>query len=300
MLKKMGICMGAILIAVGLNFEHISGSEEAVKIMDQEEVPASAAIIDEVTEEEQGEEATEEVAEEIEMLGLDNESKIDTINLVSVGDIMMHSDQISCGYDRGTGTYQYDFMFEEVKPYLEAGDITIGNLEFTMAGKDKGYSGYPMFNAPSEIADAIKAAGIDVLSTANNHSLDRRYEGVSHTIDVLDHRGLMHTGTYKTEEEADNILYMTVKDTKFAFLSYTYGTNGIKTDKGKAFCVNYINKDKIKADIEKARSEGGEVICVSMHWGVEYVTKPNKEQENLADFLIENGVDIILGGHPHV
>lgn len=296
MLKRFGICMGTILIAVGLAFEHISGSDEAVKIVEQEEMAASETVINDVIEEHKG----EETVDELETLAVDDEPRIETIHLVSVGDIMMHSDEINCGYNSGTGDYQYDFMFEEVKPYLAAGDITIGNLEFTMAGKEKGYSGYPMFNAPSEIADAIKEAGIDVLSTANNHSLDRYYAGLSHTIDVLDHRGLMHTGTYKTKEETSQILYMTVKDTKFAFLSYTYGTNGIKADKGKEFCVNYIDKNKIKADIERARSGGGEVICVSMHWGAEYVTKPNKEQENLADFLIENGVDIILGGHPHV
>lgn len=220
--------------------------------------------------------------------------------LVSVGDIMMHSDEISSGFDRQTKTYDYRGMFEEVKPYLEAGDITIGNLEFVMAGEKERYTGYPMFNAPSEVADAIKAAGVDVLTTANNHSLDRYFKGVEHTIDVLDHRGLLHTGTYKTEEASLKPLIMESDGIKIAFLAYTYGTNGLKTDKDKTFSVNYINKEKIKSDIVGARKAGADLVCVSMHFGTEYQREPVPMQKDLVTFLAENGVDIILGGHPHV
>lgn len=299
--KKIGICLGVILVAMGIVIENTADAREVfneditMNTVEKQEAPKkeepAAYLLD--NEALDVDESMQQPVQEI-------EPRIETIKLVSVGDIMMHSDEISCGYNGKTKSYNYDFMFEEVKPYLEIGDITIGNLEFTMSGPEKGYTGYPMFNAPSEMADAIAAASIDVLSTANNHSLDRRFDGVSHTIDVLDHRNILHTGTYKTKEASEQILYTEVKDTKIAFLSYTYGTNGIPTDKDKPFCVNYIDKDKIKQDLQKARAEGAELICVSMHWGVEYVTKQIKEQEELADFLIQNGADIILGGHPHV
>ena len=226
-----------------------------------------------------------------------------TIQLTTVGDIMMHEPQISSGYDVKTKNYNYEYMYQEVAPYLKEGDLTIGNLELTLAGEAKKYTGYPQFNAPDAVADALKAAGFDVLTTANNHSLDRRFEGVKRTIDVLDERGLLHTGTYRTQEESKEILIQEVKGTKIAFLAYTYGTNGIKVDKGKEYSVNYINKDKIVKDIKEARLQEAEVICASVHFGVEYMRTPNQAQKDLVDLLVDNGVDIILGsqiGRAHV
>lgn len=226
--------------------------------------------------------------------------KPQTIQLTTVGDIMMHEPQITSGYDPRTKTYAYDDMFKEVAPYLKASDLTIGNLELTLAGENKKYTGYPRFNAPDELADALKAAGFDVLTTANNHSLDRDFEGLKRTIDVLQQRGIQSTGTYQTKESSEAILIQEVKGSKIAFLAYTYGTNGIKVSKGKEYSINYINKEKIAEDIEKARALKAELVCVSMHFGVEYARVPNKAQQEMVDFLVENGVDLILGSHPHV
>lgn len=227
--------------------------------------------------------------------------RIETIHIVSVGDIMMHDIQIIGGFNEATQTYEYDYMFDKVKSYVAEGDITIGNLELTMAGEENGgYTGYPCFNAPESLGKALKDIGIDVLTTANNHSLDRRYNGVVHTINVLDEVGLQHTGTYVSQKESEKILIQDVKDTKIAFLAYTYGTNGINPDQGKEYCINYIDKDKIKSQIQKARAEGAEIICVSPHYGQEYIRQPNAEEEALVDFLVAQGVDVILGGHPHV
>lgn len=227
--------------------------------------------------------------------------KVEEIHIVSVGDIMMHDIQITGGYDTKNKIYDYNYMFEEVKKYIEEADVAIGNLELTMAGSDKGgYTGYPCFNAPDELADALKNIGIDVLSTANNHSLDRRFYGIERTINVLDEKGIAHTGTFKTKDEQNDILIQEVKGTTIAFLSYTYGTNGIGVDKGKEYSVNYINKEQISRDIKKAKEVGAELVCVSMHYGEEYVRTPNKSQKDLVDFLVTEGVDIILGNHPHV
>lgn len=227
--------------------------------------------------------------------------RIENIKIVSVGDIMMHDIQISGGYNQQTQSYKYDYMFDKVKSYVADGDITVGNLELTMAGEENGgYTGYPCFNSPDSLAAALKNIGIDVLTTANNHSLDRRYNGVVNTIKVLDNLGIAHTGTFESQAKSQEILIKDVKDTKIAFLAYTYGTNGINPDKGKEYCVNYIDKDKIKAQIKAARAQGAEIICVSPHYGQEYIRQPNSQQKELVDFLVEQGVDVILGGHPHV
>ena len=125
------------------------------------------------------------------------------------------------------------------------------------------------------------------------------FSGLSRTIDVLDSYGISHLGTYKSEEAQKEILYKTVKGVKIAFIDYTYGTNGIPVPKGKGFCVNLIDKDLIKSQIDKAKSEDADIIVACMHWGTEYRTSANDEQLDLADFLFQNGVDIILGNHPH-
>ena len=169
-----------------------------------------------------------------------------------------------------------------------------------MLVKWSGYSNYPQFNSPEELAYDLADMGIDVLSTAGNHCLDKGFSGLSNTLNVLDNANISHTGTARTEEERDTILFKDVNGIKVAFISYTYGTNGIPIPDGKDFCVNLIDKDLIKKDIESAKSQNADVIISCMHWGIEYQTKQNAEQEELADFLFQNGVDIILGNHPHV
>ena len=175
-----------------------------------------------------------------------------------------------------------------------------GNLETTFAGEDRGYSGYPTFNSPSSLGEALKNIGIDVLSTANNHSMDKRESGLISTLDALDEIGIAHTGTYRSKEEQDTILVKDVNGIKIAFLAFTYGTNGIPVPEGKEYLVNLIDEELILKQIELAKAENVDVICASMHWGVEYVQKQNSEQESLANLLFENGVDIIIGNHPHV
>lgn len=228
------------------------------------------------------------------------EQKDITFNMSVIGDIMCHNTQYTDAYNSNTGTYDFSYVFKDIKTKIKTADIAVGNLETTFAGKSVGYSSYPTFNTPESLADNLKDLGLDVLTTANNHSLDKGYKGIESTIDYLDKADISHTGTFKSEEDQNKILIKNVKDVKIAFLSYTYGTNGIKVPTGKDYCINLIDKDLIKKQLELAKAENPDIICVSMHWGIEYQTKQNKEQETLADFLFENGVDIILGNHPHV
>lgn len=231
----------------------------------------------------------------------DKEVKEDaTFTMAVTGDIMCHNTQYKDAYDAATDTYDFSYVFEEVKRYIQTADIAVGNLETTFAGAEVGYSSYPTFNTPEALAYNLKDLGFDVLTTANNHSLDKSYRGIEGTIKYLDDADISHTGTFNSPESQNTILYRYVKGVKIAFLSYTYGTNGIPVPSGKDYCINLIDKDLISKHLELAKEQKPDLICVSMHWGEEYRTTPTKEQEDLANFLFENGADVILGNHSHV
>ncbi|MEE0866647.1 MAG: CapA family protein [Clostridia bacterium] len=223
-----------------------------------------------------------------------------TFSLTAIGDIMCHNTQYWDAYQKETDTYDFSYVFENVKDYIAAGDVSIANIETSFAGKERGYSNYPVFNSPDELARDVKKAGLDIITTAGNHCLDMGYSGLSRTIDVLKNNGIEQLGTYKSQEERDTIFIKEVKGVKIAFIDYTYGTNGIPVPSEKEYCVNLIDKNLIKKDIEVAKSQNVDMIVACMHWGDEYKTKANKEQEDLADFLFKNGVNVIIGNHPHV
>ena len=223
-----------------------------------------------------------------------------TFTMAAIGDIMCHNTQYNDAYNKDTGAYDFSYVFDDISLYTKTADICVGNLETTFAGEDVGYSGYPTFNTPDSLAYELKDIGIDVLSTAGNHALDKGFDGLSRTIDVLNDADIAHTGTYKTEEEQNTILTKYVKGIKIAFVNFTYGTNGIKIPSGKEFCVNLIDNDLITKQLDLAKSQNPDIIVACMHWGNEYKTTPNDTQKELSTFLFQNGVDIILGTHPHV
>lgn len=223
-----------------------------------------------------------------------------TFTMTAIGDVMCHNTQYWDAYQKEMDDYDFSYVFEDINRSIKTSDIAIGSLETSFAGKERGYHNYPTFNSPDALAYDLKKLGIDVLSTAGNHCLDMGFSGLSRTIDVLNDANILHLGTYQTAEERDKILFRYVKGIKIAFVNYTYGTNGIPVPSGKEFCVNLIDKDLMKKDIESAKSQDADIIVACMHWGTEYRTTANPEQEELADFLFQNGVDIILGNHPHV
>ena len=222
------------------------------------------------------------------------------VSMSVIGDIMCHNSQYKDAYVSSTGSYDFSYVFEDIKDYISNADISIGNLETTFAGKKRGYSNYPQFNTPEQLAYNLKDFGIDVLSTANNHSMDTYFSGIVSTLNYLDDAGISHVGTNATAEAQNEILIKEVNDIKIAFLSFTYGTNGIRIPTDKSFAVNLINDNFIISQIALAKGQEPDLICVNMHWGIEYQTKQNKEQERLANLLFTNGVDVILGSHPHV
>ena len=228
------------------------------------------------------------------------QSKDKTINMAFTGDIMCHNTIYNDAYNSTLDDYDFSYIFDNIKYYLQTPDITIGNLETTFAGKDKKYSSYPQFNTPESLAYTLKKLGFDVVSTANNHCYDTGYAGIESTIKYLDDADISHTGTYTSEEEQNKILIKNVKGLKIAFLSFTYGTNGIKVPEDKTYSVNLIDESLILKQLGIAKEQNPDLIVTCMHWGVEYQTTPNSEQKKLADFLFENGTDIIIGNHPHV
>ena len=220
------------------------------------------------------------------------------ITMSVIGDIMCHNSQYVDAFDGNI--YNFSYVFEDIKDYISSADISIGNLETTFEKKKKGYSNYPRFNTPEQLATNLKDLGIDVLSTANNHSMDTNYDGIVSTLNYLDEAGIAHTGTSRSTEEQNTILIKDVNGIKIAFLAFTYGTNGIPVKSEYSYSVNLISDDFILEQLNIAKEQNPDLICVNMHWGVEYQNKQNSEQERLANLLFTNGVDIILGSHPHV
>ncbi len=216
--------------------------------------------------------------------------------LLFAGDAMLHQSQIDHAYR--DGTYDYSGYFRHIQPEVEAADLSFVNLEVTLAGKP--YKGYPCFSAPDEYAYALKDAGFDVFVTANNHILDWGKKGTMQTLQMLDSMQVKHTGVFRdaAEREEKYPLLIEKNDLRFAILNYTYGTNGITPQ--KPIEVNYIDEQRIRDDIRQAKTMQPDIIIALMHWGDEYKLMQNKTQERLADLLVEEGVDLVIGSHPHV
>lgn len=220
--------------------------------------------------------------------------------LLAVGDIMVHMPQLPAYYNKAGDRYDLRPWFSQVRPILQTGDWVVGNLETPIAGKDLKYTGYPRFNAPDELAAAIRYSGIELVSTANNHTLDRGVPGVTRTLAAVRKAGLIPFGSSASATDQRRLVIEERNGIRMGFLSYTYGTNGIPIPSGRAYAVNLIDPDTIKKDIAKLRQADADVVTVSLHFGVEYQRMPNQEQTKLVKELIRSGADIILGSHPHV
>lgn len=220
------------------------------------------------------------------------------IVIVFAGDIMGHDTQITGAYIDSSKTYDYEPTFRYIRDYITSADIAVGNLEVTLAGPP--FRGYPQFSSPDELAVAAKNAGFDVFVTANNHALDRGVAGMHRTIRVLDSLNFIHAGIYRNPEER-SIRYPIIIESKgirLALLNYTYGTNGLKVPAPNI--VNRIDTAQMRKDILKAKMASPDYILCAIHWGAEYEREENKKQRQLARFMLDQGVDGIIGSHPHV
>ncbi|QGH33102.1 CapA family protein [Gracilibacillus salitolerans] len=220
------------------------------------------------------------------------------ISIAAIGDLLIH-DRV---YDDGWNGERYDFlsMIEPVQEYLKQPDITMANQETIMGGEEIGLSTYPQFNSPFELGDDLQEVGVDIVTMANNHTLDRGEEAIYNAIDYYDKIGMHYTGSFKSKEDQRTVRVLeTDVGISVAFLSYTYGTNGIPVPSGKDYLVNLINRDQIEREVTEAK-ELADVTIVSYHFGEEYQRLPNQQQKDLAQFAADLGAEVVIGHHPHV
>ena len=220
------------------------------------------------------------------------------LSLLFAGDVMGHDSQIASAFDSNSKSFDYTSCFAAIKPYVEAADIAVANLEVTLAGRP--YTGYPQFSSPDALALTLKEAGFDALVTANNHCVDRGKPGLERTIAMLDSFNIPHTGTFvdTVSRMNDSPLLLEKNGFKIALLNFTYGTNGIAVPKGSI--VNHLDTALMRKDIQKAKEFGPDVIIVFTHWGLEYQSFPGKKEKDLTEFCFRLGVQLVIGAHPHV
>ena len=221
--------------------------------------------------------------------------------IMANGDLLYH-DIIYISAKKTDGTYDFHENFEYVKPWLKQADLVLGDFEGTV-NKDHYLAGYPLFNAPGEVMDAIKDAGYQVLDLAHNHILDSQIEGVVSTADAIEKAGMTPVGVY-THESRDKapLVIKEINGIKVAILAYSYGFNGIEQSISQEDYNRYLSdldEDKMKAEIERAEKEA-DITIIMPQMGVEYQIEPTEEQKKLYHKMIDWGADIIFGGHPHV
>ncbi len=224
-----------------------------------------------------------------------------SITISAVGDIMAHQSNLNNAYNPKTKTYDFSGFLEYVSPYLSKSDLTIGNFETVTAGPSSGYTSFPRFNTPDAIITALSNVGFDVLSTANNHCLDRGVNGLTRTIKKISENKMINVGS--SIDGKNKYITKVINGIKVSILSYSYAFNGNEaslTSKQKSNYLSPINETQIKKDIAAVKAQGTDAVIVVIHWGTEYQRTPNTSQTSLSRKMLTWGADIILGSHPHV
>ena len=241
---------------------------------------------------------------------------VSTAKISATGDVLMHMPVVNT--TKVSGGYDFTPIFQYLDDYSAAADYAVANLETTLAGLDNGYaySGYPCFNCPDEIAFDLQEAGFDMILTANNHCYDTRTVGLKRTVQTVRGLGLETLGTHAS---ADDTKY-TVQDIngiKVGMLCYSYATgddypdrasmNGILTSEDAKGLINYFDYDnltgfynEVSGYIDAMEAQGAQAVVMYIHWGEEYQLQANTNQTTVAQGLCDLGIDVIVGGHPHV
>ncbi|MCL2440865.1 MAG: CapA family protein [Treponema sp.] len=219
-----------------------------------------------------------------------------TLTFVAVGDNLIHDSFIRDGL-KANGTYDFTPVYSEIKSIVKNADLAFINVETVMAGTSFGYSGFPLFNTPQAMAHAIADTGFEVLNLANNHAMDMGRNGLYATLDFLDtFEQFLVIGTRK---EGPSARIITRNNITLGFLAYTFSLNGIPLPRDNPNLVSMIDRNKMTQEINELRPLC-DFLIVSMHWGAEYLLQPDRSQTDLAQFLAQHNVDLIIGHHPHV
>lgn len=270
--------------------------EETTEVRDLAEVPES-------TEEPGFAEAqdTTEAQDATEASGAIGEEEDTTIEIVMVGDMLMHERVMESGLQED-GSYDFSHLFAQVGEKIASADLAMVNQETILGGTELGLTGYPSFNSPYEVGDAEAEAGFDVILSATNHALDKGSKGVLRCVSFWEENypEISCVGIYDNKEDWENDIFLYEKDgITIAVLNYTYGTNGINPPSDMPYLVNYLSESKVKEDLEKADALADFVI-VCPHWGTEYRLETDSQQKKWTNLFLENGVDLVIGTHPHV
>ncbi|HKL80056.1 MAG TPA: DUF4846 domain-containing protein [Mobilitalea sp.] len=230
---------------------------------------------------------------------VDSENALSQVKLLAVGDNLIHIEVVNSG-KQSDGSYNFDHLYSNLAKEISEADIAVVNQETILGGEDFSYSGYPSFNSPIEIGEALANVGFDVVLHATNHTMDMGLKAVQNTFSFWsDYPEITILGINQTEEDRDTIPIVTKNGIKLALLNYTYGLNGYKLPKGMPYLVNLLDKKQMTEDITKAK-ELADFIIVFPHWGSEYVYEATSMQKDLTALYYELGVDLVIGAHPHV
>lgn len=231
--------------------------------------------------------------------GLKKEEVSNSLSIVMVGDCLIHR-FVYTDASNGDGTYSFSKMFTEVESLIKGHDLAFYNQESNIGGKALGLSAYPRFNSPEEIGDDMVNLGFNLVSLANNHTMDKGEQGVINSVKFWKTKpGVYYTGQALSDEDREsNIKVLEKNGIKYAFFAYTTVTNGLLPPAGKEYLTNIYSKEKVQKDIDKVKDKA-DLIIVSMHWGEEYTTNPNNNQKQVAKELADMGVNLVIGNHAH-
>ena len=244
-------------------------------------------------------EAAKEKAEQ-ERLALEKEQEENTIELLAVGDNIAHQTIREVGMTED-GPWNYDSVYQYVKEDVEAADLALVTQETIFVEDREDVSGYPSFGTPPEFGDALVNTGFDVIASATNHALDKGTDSIEYTLNWWEenHPDIPVLGLYESQEASEEIPIISCKDLKLAMLDYTYSLNGLELPSGQEYMVDVFDEEKAREDIRQAK-ELADVVIVVMHVGNEYEQDVDQETQEWTDIFLEEGVDIVIGSHPHV
>ncbi|MBE6139130.1 MAG: CapA family protein [Firmicutes bacterium] len=227
---------------------------------------------------------------------VEEEPKEKRMSLIAVGDILIHESVYKDAYNKETDSYDFHYMFTDIEPIIKQYDLKFCNQESAIGGKTLGISGYPSFNSPDEIGDELVNLGFNLISLANNHTLDRGEDAALYSNSYWKSKGVITAGSYSSMEERNQVNVYEQNGIKYAFLAYTVSSNAkVRKD----YLLNIYSADKAKSDIDAIKDQV-DVIIVSMHWGREDTNTPTESQKQIAEYLSSLGVNIVIGHHPHV
>ena len=224
-------------------------------------------------------------------------SKKKSMSLVMVGDVLTHDSVLADAYK--DGAYDFTSMFSYIKPMIKDYDLKYVNQESIIGGPSFKYSGYPTFNAPDSIGDNLIDTGFNIFGLANNHAYDKGETALLYSNKYWSGKDVITAGTYSSFEDRGDIKVYEKNGIKYAFLAYTTSLNGYDLASDKSYLVNVYSNELVKDDVNKIKDKV-DVIIVAMHWGDEYTNTPTNSEKEIASYLSELGVDLIIGTHPHV